>query len=402
MFTVSDLPELTDETLEIFKNLKSVLAGEFEGDENSVFDALFASPDKETIAKAIPELAALLAFGVEEAAAISTQVMRNAVGDVVTSAQKISIIKALEQAGLGKEEISEFFKDRTEFTAGSIKEYLDGIEDAFTNAEKEKEFKNLATDLFDVLTGKQESQGFMNSIERAKNQVDTILELQEKLKNEGLSAEEFATAKDILGGSEFLDDFFAGTLSADYNQESFDGIKEDLQQALNAALAELEFDQNNQLLQNEVASLRFLLNNIDDMFKSKEIDNYYQSQIDYIEKLNSKLQQQVNLEQQKIDMNRSMLSLNRKIRALERDTSYGAQASLGELEMTREKEAMNRQAFLMEMVANQQIEQIESQMAQARDEAVLDINETVNNIYDFFKNQAGVNPFTIYTGNTSG
>jgi hypothetical protein len=60
-----------------------------------------------------------------------------------------------------------------------------------------------------------------------------------------------------------------------------------------------------------------------------------------------------------------MLSLNRQIAALESDTSYGAQAQLADLRLTREQEAAERQKFIMDMIANQQIEQLQNEMQEA-------------------------------------
>jgi len=98
------------------------------------------------------------------------------------------------------------------------------------------------------------------------------------------------------------------------------------------------------------------------MIFSSSMEDFYKSQIEYISKINQEKQEELDLEQRKLDMNRSMLSLNRQIAALERDTSYGAQARLEDLRLTRAREASERESFVMDMVANQMIEGLQTQL----------------------------------------
>ena len=360
--TFDTFERINQTTLDLIDNIKEDLKNNYSGDSDLLWSEFLGLPNAQEIARSIPQLAQLLSFGLTQATNIARADIKKGQDDVLSTIDKFSIIRSMQEAGMSTLGISTFFDNTDTFDVEAITNLLEDLGE--TGRFASETIANLGQNLFDVFTNSKTSGGFMDEIERAKNTTNTILELQEKLKSgQGLTSEEFGQVQSLLGTSGLLDDFFAGTLEAGFNQESLNGIKAKMQEALNAIVAELaiEGNENDQLLINERDSLEFLINNIDDVFTSNTMDEYYQSQINYIKQLNQNLQQQINLEQQKIDMNRSMLSVNRQIRALERDTSFGAQARLEELQMTREREAMNRQAFMMDMVANQQIQQLENQ-----------------------------------------
>jgi hypothetical protein len=58
-----------------------------------------------------------------------------------------------------------------------------------------------------------------------------------------------------------------------------------------------------------------------------------------------------------------MLALNRQIMALERDTSYGAQARREELQFTVDKQLAEQKKFIIEAESNLKISELQSQMS---------------------------------------
>lgn len=286
----------------------------------------------------------------------------------LTVGEKQNIAKILTDAGFDKEAVVGFFTNMEEITAESINTYLDGIEDSLQRGILEEGF-------FGFLTGDGSVQKFANEIEKTKNSVKSLMDLQEKFQTEGLTSEELATVTDMLSGTGLLDDFLAGNLEAeDYASGLVNAQKKALQDArdlvqgeLERELAKEEEDQDKaviQSLEDELLLYNTLFENIEEMVydNSGAMAEFYQSQIDYIKQINSEKQKELDLEQKKIDMNRSMLSLNRQIRALESDTSYGSQAKLEDLRMTRNQEALNREKFIMDMIANQQISDLQNEI----------------------------------------
>lgn len=317
---------------------------------------------KAVIANSIEGLSSLTSLGIDNMARILRKDIQKSDGSAMNEEDKTMIALILSNAGLEEKEIVNFFKNIENFTVASIEEFLDTIDDKVQKSQIEADF-------FDLLTGGATPQKFMNEIEKMKNGVGSLLDLQEKYKTEGLTAEEFGFISDMLGTGDLLDDFFDGTLSA----EAFAGaqserLKNDIVEAMAFTQAKIENLADDvdpgvlKMLENELLMYERLIADMDFMIFNTNMEEFYQSQIDFISELNAKKQEEIDLEQRKLDMNRSMLSLNRQIAALERDTSFGAQARLEDLRLTRSQESAQREAFIMDMVANQQISDLQNQM----------------------------------------
>jgi hypothetical protein len=277
---------------------------------------------------------------------------------------KISFANAMIEAGLSEDQITLYMDKMGVFTVDRIEGFLNIVRDQLDDTS----FSNLATNLFDLFAGEDSSpQKFINDIEKMKTSTQGLMDLMKKYREEGLTAEESASVLEKLQDPELLAKFYDGTLTAtEFMGSQLEKFKETVQDSLDAVEAEIRLNGVTDQLAKEQLIYTELLNNIDDMVlgTSDSMNEYYQSQIDYIQKLNQELQQEIDLEQQRIDMNRSMLSLNRQIMALERDTSYGAQAQLEDLRLTREQEAIQRQKYIMDTIATQQIAELESKIQQ--------------------------------------
>ena len=362
-------PEIKSSLTNLYKNINEMIKNT-SMDDPAVWQEFLglSKEDQSIIVSAIPELASLVAFETNDAIDILRSNIEGIDGVQLGFSEKLSIIEALQNAGLNQEDISNFFDKTKDFTAGSIKSFLEFIEDTVDDP---RLFGNLATDLFDVLTGGEVSSSFMNDIEKQINKTKTLMDLQKKiLDGEFLTAEEFGIAQEMLAGSGLLDTFLSGQLTPDMISSDFQkSMKTQIAEAIAAVEDELSFmetdDPSRIILEDELSSLYAILNNIDSVFESDQMKNFYESQIDYIQQITKDLQDQIDLEQQRIDMNRSMLSLNRQITALERDTSFGAQARLEDLRLTRAAEAAQRESFVMDMVANQMIEGLQSQIQES-------------------------------------
>ena len=207
----------------------------------------------------------------------------------------------------------------------------------------------------------------------------------------------------MLGQSEFLDDFLAGSFDVEnFVDNQIGEIKQKLEDSISAAREELSRialdDPARLAIENSLALYQDMYDNLDEMIFSNTMDEYYQAQIDYIQQMNQEIQEQINLEQKRIDMNRSMLSLNRQIRALESDTSYGAQAKLEELRMTRQSEMSQREAYIMDTIANQAISDLQDKIQNDIADAT---EQTANNtarIVEILQDDSGGGTFETYTG----
>lgn len=104
-----------------------------------------------------------------------------------------------------------------------------------------------------------------------------------------------------------------------------------------------------EIIENQIRMLEDMLNNPDflanNMIESmtKDIEDMFSTQISFLQDINSERKEEIDLMQRKIDMNKSMLELDRKISALEKDTSYGAQAQLRNLQEQRQASALERE-----------------------------------------------------------
>jgi hypothetical protein len=312
----------------------------------------------------------------------------------------MDIAKILYRNGLNENDIKRFFDHAGEFTAERIGQFLNTISGIST-----KDLTNLGTDLFTLFTGGMLPQDFYNQIERVKNQFADLTELQKKYNEEVLTAEEMQRVNDMLGQSEFLDDFLSGSLDVDaFLNGQINTIKRNLEDAISAAQVELSRidinDATRLAVENSLLLYQDMYDNLDEMVFSGTMDEYYQAQIDYIQQMNQEIQEQINLEQKRIDMNRSMLSLNRQIRALESDTSYGAQARLEELRITRQSEMSQREAYIMDTVANQAISDLQDKIQNEIADATQMTASNTAGMLAIMQASGGGGTFESYTGNT--
>lgn len=310
----------------------------------------------------VEKIKELSVLGLNSIRSILSKEIKDSSGRSLNVTEIQGIASMLSDSGLSKNDIVNFFKGIENFTVEGIMGFLDTIDDVVLRSQIEANF-------FDLLTGGATPQKFMNDIEKMKNGVGSLLDLQEKYKKEGLTSEEFALVSDMLGSGDLLDNFFDGTFTAKaFAGAQSEKLKNDIAEVMAFTQAKIENLADDvdpgvlRMLENELLMYERLVADMDFMIFDTNMEEFYQSQIDFIQELNNKKQEEIDLEQRKLDMNRSMLSLNRQIAALERDTSFGAQARLEDLRLTRSQEAAQREAFVMDMVANQQISDLQNQM----------------------------------------
>jgi TP901 family phage tail tape measure protein len=120
---------------------------------------------------------------------------------------------------------------------------------------------------------------------------------------------------------------------------------------------------------------------------TKEMEDMYKAQIDYVQNLNKEKKDEIDLMEQKLSMTKSMLDLDRQLAALSRDTSYGAQARTRDLQEQQRAAAIEREKFVMDLITEQAISDLEKK----RDENVQSIKDNVAVIAGAFKTSgAGV------------
>jgi TP901 family phage tail tape measure protein len=346
---------------------ESVLDGSLdESDVEKFFDDLLKQSDstQKAVIGMTEGLGGLVGLSIENISTILQQDIKDISGRSLTGLEKSGIAQILENNGFSIGEITAFFQNMTNFTA-------DGIAGFVKTIQNETRKSSTATDLFAFLTDDASAKKFNQTLVKLKNDTNTILELQEKAKSGELSADEFDFIADTLGDSELLKDFREGTLTA----EAFAGaraeqLKNDIAEAMAATMNEIDLldpnDEKHELsllrLNNQLMMYEDLLNNVEQQVFNSNMADFYQSQIDFITEMNQKIQEEIDLEQRRLDMNRSMLSLNRQIAALERDTSFGAQARLEDLRMTRSQEAAQRESFIRDTIANQNISELQDKI----------------------------------------
>ena len=311
---------------------------------------------RQSILNNIEELKELSQLSLTSIRDILTNQITDVSGRKLMAGELIDIAGILSDNGLNQQEIENFFSSLESFTVAGIDSFLDTIDDQVQKSALEEDF-------FNYITKNASPQEFMNNIEKSKNSVRTLLDLQQKYIDEGLGAEEFATVTEALGSGPLLEDFFAGTLTGQaIAGTQVNKFKDDIAQAIaftNERIENVGEDGSPGLLmglKNELLMYERILADIDFLVFDAGMEEFYETQKQQIEEINVRLQEQLELEQKKLDMNRSMLSLNRQIAALERDTSFGAQARLEDLRLTRSQEAAQREAFILETMANQQLE----------------------------------------------
>ena len=339
-------------------------------DQKELLDQFFGLDEnsQEALANSVADLAFVYQLGIENLKEVISNTMTSTGGALVTASQKINIVSILKRAGLNEMGITSFFKNTSEFTADSIASFLNSIKSSFDKGVKDVDFQNLSQDLYDVLSGGMDSQKLYDAVQKQKSSASLILDLQEKFRNNMLTAEEYQMVSERLAGTGMMEEFMNGTLTAvKYMEESVNILTNSIDRTIEGVEGKMKraaaAGQDITSFQEELLLLNHMRDNIEQLIFTQTMDDYYQSQIDYIQQINKELQEEIDLEQRKIDMNRSMLALNRQIMALERDTSYGAQARREELEFTRDKQVAEQNKFIIETVSNQKISELQSQMS---------------------------------------
>jgi TP901 family phage tail tape measure protein len=311
---------------------------------------------RQSILNNVEELKALSQLSMSAVQDILQKGITDVEGRQLMAGELIEIATILSDNDLSQKEIEDFFAGLESFTVAGINGFLDTIDDQVQKSALEEDF-------FNYITKNASPQEFMNNIEKSKNSVRTLLDLQQKYIEEGLSAEEFGIVRESLGSGPLLEDFFAGSLTAQaIAGTQVDQFKKDIAEAIAFTNERIENVGEDgppgalMSLKNDLLMYERIMADIDFLVFDAGMEEFYETQKQQIEEINVRLQEQLELEQKKLDMNRSMLSLNRQIAALERDTSFGAQARLEDLRLTRSQEAAQREAFILETMANQQLE----------------------------------------------
>lgn len=358
------LDPVTDVMRNTFIELEKVVKNEAPNTAALMADLMgLSDEDFTTVINAIPELGVIKNFDRNNIEKILTKNMTDGDGNQIGVGTKLSVAGLMLDAGLAEDQVTQYMDNFGVFTIDRIEKFLDTVKGKVDPTA----FATLATGLYDSFTSDANAQKFINNIEQMRTSTKGLMDLMKKYQEEGLTAEESASVFEKLQDPELLAKFYDGTLTAtEFMGTQLDTYKEKVQDALDAIQSEIKMNGLTDELAREQLIYTELLNNIDDLVlgTSDAMNEYYQSQIDYIKEMNAELQQEIDLEQQRLDMNRSMLSLNRQIMALERDTSYGAQAQLEDLRLTREQEAVQRQKYIMDTIATQQIAELESKIQQ--------------------------------------
>ena len=255
--------------------------------------------------------------------------------------------------------------------------------------------------LTDTLTDPMAFKNAMNEVRTASNSIQALMQASQDMA-EGKLPENLEQL--ILDYPQLAGQLRDGTLTM---KEAYDAVastlSDDLTRKLNDIYANIETvqarldsatnEQQREAIQKELDALQAqadilqyykdnpqLLMNEEGMIDEavKEMEDRYKAEIDFIKKLNSAKKEEIDLMQQKINMNKSMLDIDRQIAALSRDTSYGAQARLRGLRETQASEALEREKFIMDLITEQAISELEEESRQA----VLNINDNVQAIVD--------------------
>jgi TP901 family phage tail tape measure protein len=359
---------------------------------------------QKALADSVGDLGFVYQLGIENLKEVISNTMTSTGGALVTASQKINIVSILRSAGLNEMGITSFFKNTSEFTADSIASFLNSIKSSFDKGVKDVDFQNLAQDLYGVLSGGMDSQKLYQTVQRHKSSASLILDLQEKFRNNILTAEEYQMVSEKLAGTGMMEEFMNGTLTAvKYMEESVNILTNSIDRTIEGVKGKMknaaEAGQDITSFQEELLLLNHMRDNIEQLIFTQTMDDYYQSQIDYIQQINKELQEEIDLEQRKIDMNRSMLSLNRQIMALERDTSYGAQARREELQFTVDKQVAEQNKFIIETISNQKISELQSQMSAQMASFAQRTALSTEGIYSYLTTgTTSAKTFTTYSG----
>jgi TP901 family phage tail tape measure protein len=251
-------------------------------------------------------------------------------------------------------------------SAADTQKYVKQLTDVLTDPMAFKTGMNevrRATSSIEALMDASKSMGDGKLPDNLETLIETYPQLAGQLRDGTLTMSEAYNA--VASG---LSDTLTGKLNALYSQLATASELE--KNAIQAQIDILEYYKNNpQLLMNEDGM-------VDEAVK--EMEDRYKSEIDFIKSLNSARKEEIDLMQRKLEVNKSMLDIDRQISALSRDTSYGAQARLRDLRENQANQALEREKFIMDLITEQAISQLEEESRQA----VLDINENVQVIVD--------------------
>ena len=240
--------------------------------------------------------------------------------------------------------------------------------------------------LTDVLTDPMAFKTGMNEVRRATSSIEALMDASKSMADGKLpdNLETLVETYPQLAGQ--LRD---GTLTM---TEAYDAVASELGNTLTGKLNDLysqlatASEAEKAAIQAQIDILEYYKNNpqllmneegmVDEQVK--EMEDRYKSEIDFIKSLNSARKEEIDLMQRKLDVNKSMLDIDRQISALSRDTSYGAQARLRDLRENQASEALEREKFIMDLITEQAISQLEEESRQA----VLKINDNVQAIVE--------------------
>lgn len=282
--------------------------------------------------------------------------------------------------------------------AQALNATIDYIESLGLSAADTQKYVKLLTD---TLTDPMAFKNAMNEVRTASNSIQALMQASQDMA-EGKLPDNLEQL--ILDYPQLAAQLRDGTLTM---KEAYDAVastlSDDLTRKLNDIYANIEIvqarldsatnEQQRKAIRKELNALQAqadilqyykdnpqLLMNEEGMVDEavKEMEDRYKSEIDFIKQLNEAKKEEIDLMQQKIDMNRSMLDIDRQIAALSRDTSYGAQARLRGLREDQASQALEREKFIMDLITEQAISQLEEESRQA----VLNINDNVQAIVD--------------------
>jgi hypothetical protein len=240
--------------------------------------------------------------------------------------------------------------------------------------------------LVNTLTDPMAFNSGMNAVREATNSIQALMDASEQMANgqlpdniEQLLQAYPALASQIMDGSLTIEEAYdavAGSLTGKLGQQ-LGQLRQQLAVSVgeDAKRIQAQID-----LLEKYADNPALLMNQEEMIEdaTKDMEDRYQSEINFIKSLNDAKKQEIDLMKQKIDMNKSMLEIDRQIAALARDTSYGAQAKLQDLRDEQRNQAIEREKFVMDLITEQAISELEEESRRA----VLKISDNVQVIVD--------------------
>lgn len=254
-------------------------------------------------------------------------------------------------------------------------QYIERLQ--LTSEETEAAIRSLTNTLTDPMAFKTG----MDEIRSATNSIESLMQASQDMA-EGTLPDNLEYLVNTY--PQLAEQIRSGTLTMKEAYEATsDELSDSLQRKINDLRAQeaIAIEGEKERIQAQIDMLEYyknnpaLLMNEEDMVDEAvtEMEDRYKSEIDFIKSLNSAKKEEIDLMQQKLEMNKSMLDIDRQIAALSRDTSYGAQARLSDLRDQQKNEALEREKFVMDLITEQAISELEEESRQA----VLTINDNV-------------------------